>query len=373
MGPPAVTAYLDHNASSPLRPEARDAMLAAMAEVGNPSSVHAFGRRARAAVEAARRAVAERVGGDPAWVVFTSGGTEANNLALRGAAGPVLVSAVEHDSVREAAGQPEAIPVDGDGIVDLPWLARRLAAAPAPRLVSVMLAGNETGVVQPVAEVVRIAHRAGVPVHCDAAQAVGRIPVDMAALGVDLLTISAHKMGGPQGAGALVVRDGARVASLLRGGRQENGRRAGTENVAAIAGFGAAAAAAVPDDGRIAALRDELEARLQAAVPSARPFGAAAMRLPNTTCIAMPGVAAETQVIALDLAGVAVSAGAACASGKVRTSPVLAAMGIAPEAAGAAIRISLGWNSTAADVERCVAAWVALYARTRGSRAAAAA
>ncbi|MGE0717171.1 MAG: cysteine desulfurase family protein [Alphaproteobacteria bacterium] len=345
-------------------------MLAALAETGNPSSVHALGRRARAAVEAARAAVAARIGAVPGGIVFTSGGTEANNLALRGLGGPVLVSAVEHDSVREAADALEIIPVDRDGVVDLAWLERRLATAPAV-LVSVMAANNETGVIQPVAEAARIARAAGVPVHCDAVQAAGRIPVDMAAWGVDMMTVSAHKLGGPVGAGALAVRHGIAPVPLLRGGRQESGLRAGTENVAAIAGFAAAASAAAPDDGRIAALRDGLEARLRAAVPDIEIHGARAARLPNTSCVGMAGVPAETQVIALDLAGVAVSAGAACASGKVRTSPVLAAMGMAPEAAGSAIRISLGWNTTAADVERCVAAWVALWARTRGPRAAA--
>lgn len=365
-----MTAYLDHNATSPLRPAARDAMVAALAGHGNASSPHAAGRAARARVEAARRAIALGFDGALDSVIFTSGGTEANNLALRGTgAAAVLVSAIEHDSVRQAHPRPEIIPVDGRGIVDLGWLERRLARG-GVGLVSVMLANNETGVIQPLAEVVRLARDEGALVHTDATQAAGRIPVSFEALDVELMTVSAHKLGGPPGAGALLVQEGFPLQPLLRGGRQEDGRRAGTENVPAIAGFAAAVEAALQPDDHVRELRDRLEARLLAAAPEARIFGAEAARLPNTTCIAMPGVAAETQVMALDLAGVAVSAGAACSSGKVRSSPVLAAMGIDADLARSAIRISLGWNSTADDVERCADAWVALWARTRGRKAA---
>lgn len=367
-----MIAYLDHNATSPLRPEARAAMLAAMDETGNPSSPHGPGRAARATVERARRAVAAAFDMPSDAIVFTSGGTEANHLALRGlGAAATLVSAVEHDSVLAAAPAAERIPVDGDGVVDLAWLERRLAEG-GVGLVSVMLANNETGVIEPLAEVVRLAHAAGALVHTDATQAAGRLPVSFADLDVEMMTVSAHKLGGPPGVGALLIQEGLPLRPLLRGGRQENGLRAGTETVPAIAGFAAAAAAAADgDDGRIAALRDRLEAGLRAAVPTVRIFAAGADRLPNTVSAAMPGVSAETQVMALDLAGVAVSAGSACSSGKVRASHVLDAMGVEAAVARAAIRISLGWNSTADDVDRCVAAWAALAARAGGRARAA--
>lgn len=368
-----MTAYLDHNATSPLRPEARAATLAALDETGNPSSPHGPGRAARATVERARRTIAAAFDMPSDSVVFTSGGTEANNLALRGlGAAATLVSAVEHDSVLAAApGGAERIPVDGDGIVDLGWLERRLAAG-GVGLVSVMLANNETGVIQPIEAVVRLAHDAGALVHTDATQAAGRILVSFADLDVEMMTISAHKLGGPPGVGALLIQEGLPLRPLLRGGRQENGLRAGTENVPAIAGFAAAVTAAADgDEARLRTLRDRLEAGLLAAAPEARIFAAGVARLPNTVCVAMPGIPAETQVMALDLAGVAVSAGSACSSGKVRASHVLDAMGVEAAVARRAIRISLGWNSTADDVDRCVGAWAALAARAGGRAQAA--
>jgi cysteine desulfurase len=359
-------AYLDHNATSPLRPEAFDAMAEALRMAGNPSSVHRAGRRARALVDQARRDVAAPVGALPAEVVFTSGGTEANNLALRGSGRRrVLVSAVEHDSVLQAAADAAIVPVDGEGVVDLAALERMLAAG-EPALVSVMFANNETGVLQPIAEAARLARQAGALVHCDAVQGAGKLPVDLHGLGVDYLSLSAHKLGGPTGVGALVVRDGAPFVSDRRGGGQEANRRAGTENLSGIAGFGAAAVAArsgLTVDG----LRDRLETALLAIAPGARVFGAGASRLGNTTCIAMPGVTAETQVMALDLAGVCVSAGAACSSGKVRRSAVLAAMGVEDAVAETAIRISLGWNSEAEEIDRLIAAWRDLYIRVTRS------
>jgi cysteine desulfurase len=363
--------YLDYNATVPLRPAAAAAVAAALQVTGNPSSVHAFGRRARRLVEDARAQVAALVGARPEQVVFTGGGTEANNLALAGVGRRRrLVSAIEHDSVLNAAPGAEVLPVARDGVVVLDALAERLAGSAAPALVSVMLANNETGVVQPVAEVAALAHRHGALVHCDAVQAAGKVAVDLAALGVDLMSVSAHKLGGPQGAGALIVADGIELAPLLRGGGQERGRRAGTENLAAIAGFGAAAAALAAcrksEAARVARLRDDLEARVQALVPGAKRFGAAAPRLGNTACIAMPGVASEIQVMGLDLAGVAVSAGAACSSGKVRPSHVLRAMGASEAEAATAIRVSLGWASVAEDVDRFVEAWGAVYARAQG-------
>lgn len=358
--------YLDHNATAPLLPEARAAMLAALDHVGNASSVHGFGRAARRTVEDARASVAALVGAAPRQVVFTAGATEANNAALAQPGGDVLVSAIEHDSVRAAAPGAATVPVTPDGVVDLDALGRLLAAARPPALVAVMLANNEIGTIQPLEAVVAAARRHGARVHCDAVQAAGRLPVDFAALGVDSLSLSAHKLGGPQGAGALVLRDDAGFTPLLVGGGQERRLRAGTENVAAIAGFGAAAA--VARDGlaaqqRIGRLRDALEARIRAADPAVVVFGAEAPRIPNTSCIAMAGVPAETQLMGFDLAGIAVSSGAACSSGKVAASHVLAALGADPALAGSAIRVSLGRDTDAAAVDRFVEVWTALRAR----------
>lgn len=361
--------YLDYNATAPLRPEAAAALEAALRETGNPSSVHVFGRRARRRVEDAREAVAALVGARPAGVVFTSGGSEANNLALSGLpSGRVLVSAVEHDSVLQAAPEARRLPVDAEGRVDLDALAAALEEEDdgAPALISVMLANNETGVIQPVAEIAALARARGALVHCDAVQAAGRLDIDLEALGAAALSLSAHKLGGPQGAGALVLAEGVAVASLIRGGGQERRRRAGTENVPAIAGFGAAAAAvldAPKPDPELAGLRDGLETRLRALAPDLVVFGAEAPRLANTSCFALPGLSAETQLMALDLAGIAVSSGAACSSGKVEPSHVLQAMGADRETAVAAIRVSLGRASTAADLERFIEAWDGLYRR----------
>ena len=361
--------YLDHNATAPLRPEAREAMLAALGAVGNPSSVHRFGREARRLVEAGRAQVAVLAGVTPVQIVFTGSATEANALALTGLGRRrILTSAIEHDSA--LAWATDRISVGADGRVDLDALDRMLAAGTEPAVVSVMAVNNETGVIQPVTEIAAIARRHGALVHCDAVQAAGRIALPAVGTGVDTLSLSAHKLGGPQGIGALVLRDGLPLAPLLRGGAQEGRRRAGTENVAGIAGFGAAAAAVADraEMPRIAALRDELEQRLTA--EGAVALGAGAPRVANTSCLAMPGVTAETQVAALDLAGVAVSAGSACSSGKVRRSHVLEAMGLPADLAESAIRISLGPGTDAEAVEHCVAAWIDL-ARRRRSRAVA--
>lgn len=362
-------AYLDYNAGAPARPEVVAAMAEALAEPGNPSSVHGPGRRARARIEAARAAVAALVGAPAAGVVFTSGGTEANNLALRGCGRRrLLVSAVEHASVREAA-EAELIPVDGDGVVDLATLQRLLAADATPALVSVMLANNETGVVQPVAEVARLARAAGALVHCDAAQAPGRLSVALSDLDVDFLTLSAHKLGGPAGIGALAAANADfPLAPILLGGGQERRRRAGSENLAGIVGFGTAARLAAEngaEGGRVKELRDRLERAALARVAGTVVVGAAAARLCNTSCLALPGVPSQVQVMALDLAQVAVSAGSACSSGKVGDSAVLRAMGMDPAVAGSAIRVSLGWGSTAEDVDMFLSAWCDL-ARRKG-------
>lgn len=359
--------YLDHNATSPLRPAAFDAMAETLRAGGNPSSVHRWGRAARGRIDAARRSVAALVGAMPAEIVFTSGGTEANSLALAGAGRKrVLVSAIEHDSVLRAVPNAEKIPVDGEGVVDLTALERMLAASSEPALVSVMFANNETGVLQPIATIVQLACAASALVHCDAVQGAGKVPVDMHGLGIDYLSLSAHKLGGPTGVGALAIRNGAPFVTDRRGGGQESNRRAGTENVSGIVGFGVAAAEARMGLDATG-LRDRLEAALLDIAPAARVFGAGAPRLPNTACISMPGVRAETQVMALDLAGVAVSAGAACSSGKVTRSAVLSAMGVKDAEADTALRISLGWNTVSGDIERLIAAWQDLYIRVAHS------
>jgi cysteine desulfurase len=366
--------YLDHNATAPLRPEARGAMLEALDVMGNPSSVHAEGRRARALVESARERVADLVGARPAEVVFTSGATEANNWVLRAGWDVVLSPGVEHDSVlapaRACASRFRELPVDGDGLVDLAGLENAMLesspGAAGRRLLALQLANNETGVLQPVARAVALARSHGFSVHTDAVQAPGRVAIDINELGVDSLSLSAHKLGGPKGTGALVLREGFAPDPLVKGGGQERRRRAGTENVAGIAGFGAAAVAAMRDLAGIdvlAGLRSRLEAGALDAARDAVVIASRAPRLPNTTCIALPGLSAETLVIRFDLAGVAVSAGAACSSGKVGPSAVLAAMGLPADVARAAIRVSLGWNTTERDVDAFLAAWVAIAGR----------
>ncbi len=376
MGPGGVlfrramrrSTYLDYNATAPVRPEAAAAIGAALAEVGNPSSVHGFGRAARARLETARERVAALVGARPSQVTFTGGGTEANNLAIGGTGrARILVSAIEHESVLKAAAG-DLIPVERSGVIDLAALDRLLAAERGPALVALMLANNETGVIQPVAEAARIAHAHGALFHCDAVQAAGKIAVDVASLGADLLSLSAHKLGGPPGVGALIVADHVELGARQRGGGQERGRRAGTENLPGIVGFGVAAEIAAAELGamaRIAEMRDDLERRATGAVPGATVFGREVQRLPNTSCLSLSGLSSEVQVMALDLAGVAVSAGSACSSGKVQPSHVLRAMGVDGPMAGSAIRVSLGWQSSDEDVDSFLAAWCELAARVR--------
>lgn len=376
--------YMDYNATAPLLPEAREAMIRAFEATGNPSSVHAEGRAARGRVEDARRDVAALVGARAQDVVFTGTGSEANTMALTpyvrvaaacGIGGApaetrgvtrLLVGAAEHPSVlaggRFDADAVERIPVDGEGRVRLDWLEERLAVLARTEpgcgaLVSVQVANSETGVLQPVAEIAALAHAAGGIVHADAVQAAGRMALDIAMLGVDMLTLSAHKLGGPQGVGALVLASGMVElgAPSVRGGGQERGRRAGTENVAGIAGFGAAAALALSRinayPARLREWRDLFENRLKVALPQAVVFGAHAERLCNTSAFAVPGLKAETLLMALDLAGFAVSSGSACSSGKVRRSHVLEAMGVAPDVSEGALRVSLGWSSRQADLD----------------------
>lgn len=380
--------YLDHNATSPLRPEARAAMAAALDRPGNALSVHAEGRAARAIVEKARRQVAAATGAEADEVVFTGGGTEANALALRGAiqaaasAGErvtrLIVSAIEHDSVRATAAACEdafagvrvvTCPVTGDGVLDLAELKRLLNEGKGRALVSAMAANNETGVIQPISQAAALAKAVGARLHCDAVQALGKVPVNIAAMGADYVSLSAHKAGGPQGVGALIVRQGASLAPQLLGGGQEFGRRAGTHNVAGIAAFGAAVEAAtneLPTEGR----RTALERRLKNACPQARIMGESVPRLANTVCIAAPSVPSENMVIALDLDGFSVSAGAACSSGKVTQSHVLTAMGVEPHVAASAIRVSFGWDTKDEDLTAFVDAWARIVARAEARAAA---
>ncbi|MBA4034992.1 MAG: cysteine desulfurase [Bradyrhizobium sp.] len=364
--------YLDWNATTPLRPEARQAMAVAWEVAGNPSSVHAEGRRARRLVEDARDAVAAAVSARRQDVVFSSGGTEANALALtpglrRAGGEPVrrlLASAIEHASVlsggRFAAEAIGTIKVSGSGLVDLDHLRERLSEGD-PALVSVMLANNETGAIQPVGDIAGIVHAAGGLLHVDAIQALGKIPFDIKSIKADLITLSAHKIGGPKGVGALVMAEEVQgLEPLLRGGGQELGRRAGTENVAGIAAFGAAARAAMAalqgDAERLQNLRGRLEAGL-ACTPGMILLAADVPRLPNTTLFTVPGLKAETAVIGFDLGGIAVSSGSACSSGKVQPSHVLAAMGFGRELAEGAVRLSLGWSTSEADIDLVLEAW----------------
>jgi cysteine desulfurase len=370
--------YFDWNATAPVRPQARAAVVAALDAPGNPSSVHAEGRAARRLIEEARENVAALVGAEPRNVVFTSGGTEANILALTppaparpaGASAALLVSSIEHASVlaggRFPASRAETLPVAENGQIALSALRQRLAQRGAGSLVSVMLANNETGVIQPIPEVASVVHEQGGMLHVDAVQAPGRIACDIARLGADLLTLSGHKIGAPKGVGALIRRDAGMPfpGPLLRGGGQERGARSGTENVLGIAGFGAAAAAAAAgiaaESAHLLALRERLEGGLRSHSPDIVIFGAGSARLPNTTLFAVPGVKAETAVIAFDLEGIAVSSGAACSSGKVQPSHVLAAMGVPPGLARGAVRVSFGWSTTETEVDGLIRAWIKL-------------
>ena len=373
--------YADYNATAPMRPEARDAVLMALAlGAANPSSVHQSGRAARAVVEKARGQIGGAVGSRAADILFTSGGTESLALAIQGAVlaldgqATLIVSAIEHEAASKAAayaGVPvETAYVGTDGRVDLADLGARLAAwdrdlKGTPILV-LMLANNETGILQPVAEAAALVRAAGGLTVCDAVQAFGKVQVNAALLGADYIALSAHKIGGPQGVGALWHRAGAPLKALQYGGGQERGLRSGTENVAGIAGFGAAAEAAVRDLPKYAALakpRDAMEARLKAE-GGVTVIGEGSPRLAGTSNFARPNFRAETQVMALDLAGVCVSAGSACSSGKVKRSLVLLAMGADDALAESAIRTSFGWDTKPEDFERVADAWLEAARRT---------
>jgi cysteine desulfurase len=377
--------YLDHNATTPVDPRVLEAMLAVLREnYGNPSSMHWFGQQARAALDDARGDVARLVGADPSEIVFTASGTEADNMALRGVAAlssaprrKIVFAAFEHHAIVNTAkalaeeGVPTAaVRVGADGVVDLEDLAAKVDDTTA--LVAVMAANNETGVRQPVAEVVALARRHGTLVHCDAVQAAGKVPVDVHAPEVDLLALSAHKIYGPKGVGVLYVKRGTRLKAWARGGAQERNRRAGTENLAGIVGMGRAAAIAreeLANEGpRQASLRDSLEARLLE-IPGARRNGDGP-RVPNTANLSFDGVEAESLLMALDLAGIAVSTGAACAAGAVEPSHVLRAMGLPMERVQGSLRFSLGRCTTDEHVHRAAEATRAAVTRQRATRKA---
>ena len=367
--------YLDWNATAPMRPQAKAAMMRALDLAGNPSSIHAEGRAARKIVEDARALVAEATGARSGNVIFTSGGTEANALALTpglrrdgAAATRLIVSAIEHPSVlaggRFAIEDIQSAPVTASGVVDLDRLQAMLAGG-APALVSVMLANNETGAIQPIREIAELVHAAHGVLHVDAVQALGKIDIKINELNVDLLSISAHKVGGAKGVGALVLSDRlAGLEPLIEGGGQEKGRRGGTENLPGIASFGAALAAHLETgsaaSARMQKLRNRLETGLRGISPEVTIFCSEVDRLPNTTLFTAPGMKAETAVIAFDLEGVAVSSGSACSSGKVKASHVLAAMGVSPAMAQGAVRLSLGWDTTEAEIQYLLEAWISL-------------
>lgn len=383
--------YLDFNATGPLRPEARAAMLAALERFGNPSSTHAEGRAARSLIETARGQIAAGLGTAPENLVFTSGATEAANLALTPSlqigrdetpSDLLLVGAGEHPAVlsgnRFPAGQVETAPLTGAGALSLEALEGTLARHRGRRIMlALQVANNETGVIQPVAGAAKLIHAAGGVLVCDAAQSAGRIETSFAATGADIIFISSHKLGGPGGAGALAfANDALHIReALLRGGGQERGRRAGTENVAASAGFAVAfavATASIAGEGaRLSALRDEIERLVERIAPEAVFLGRGEKRLPNTSAFAAPGLKAETLAAALDLEGVAVSSGSACSSGKARASHVLEAMGLGEKAQGGAVRVSLGWSSSSADVEKFGTSFARVVERIRMRQGAA--
>ncbi len=375
--------YLDHNATTPLHPAVIERMTAVLREdFGNPSSVHHFGQRTKSLVDEARSAVAALIGAEPTEVVFTGGGTESDNFALRGAAEAMeaagrrhlIATGIEHEAVLNTlkalarrGWKTTLLPVDQTGVVAPDALRQAITGETA--IVSVMHANNEVGTIQPVAELARIAREGGALVHTDAVQTAGKIPVDVRALGVDLLSISAHKMNGPKGVGALWLRRGVRLAPVLTGGRHERGRRAGTENVSGIAGFGVAAGIAAAkmdaDAASLAALRDRLERDVLRAVPGTAINGGGSPRVPNTTNISFERVEAESLLIALDLEGIAVSTGSACSSGTLEPSHVLKAMGFPPHRTQNSIRFSLGASNTAGHVDRVVAALPAIVDKLR--------
>ncbi|PZP56197.1 MAG: cysteine desulfurase [Micavibrio aeruginosavorus] len=360
-------AYLDYNASTPAKPGVLDLMFDVLKETGNASSIHFYGRNARKHVEQARTQIAGALDVGPQQIVFNSGATEGNNTILNGFRDKrVLVSAIEHPSVLQSCiANPEKIAVTKDGIVDLEAFEKQIATGEAPALVSVMLVNNETGVIQPVKEIAEIAKRYGALVHTDAVQAFGRIPFTRESLGVDFITLSSHKIGGPHGAGAICFAAKAPLPKLIFGGGQERRQRAGTENIASIAGFGLAAQLAIADMGefqKLVILRDRIESAIKQS-DKVTIYGANADRVSNTVSFSVRGIPSETQLMNYDLSGAAVSSGSACSSGAVKPSHVLTAMGASEDDAKCSIRVSLGWNSTEKDIEIFLAAWNKIHAK----------
>ena len=357
--------YLDHNATTPIRPSAVAAMTSVLAATGNPSSVHHFGRMARKQIEDARKAIAATLDVSPGQVFFNSGATEGNNTIIKGFSGKaILVSATEHPSVIDAGVTCDLIPVKPSGLIDLD-LFDKMAREQPPALVSVMLVNNETGVIQPVADIAKIAKSVGALVHCDAVQGYGRIAFTRESLGVDFLTLSSHKIGGPQGVGALVMAAGRTLPKLLEGGGQERRSRAGTENTAGIAGFGVAATEAVADIVKfqqLSLLRDRIETEILKS-PRVKIYGQNAPRVANTICCTVDGLTSDTLLMAFDIEGIAVSSGSACSSGTVKISHVLKAMGLNSTRQSAALRISLGHTTTERDIEQFITVWNTLRAR----------
>ncbi|PCI48470.1 MAG: cysteine desulfurase [Alphaproteobacteria bacterium] len=365
--------YLDYNATALMKPEVIGEMTRVMAIGGNPSSVHALGRGARAILEQSRGTIAHVINCRPQKIIFTGGGTEANNIALRATdRDHIIIGATEHDSIgaikTHFTGTVKTLPVDENGLISSEDLTKALVDSPEKTLVSLMLANNETGVVQDIKTLADISHRAGALFHTDAIQALGKIAVDFRDLGVDMMSFSAHKLSGPQGVGALVALEKIDIQSINFGGGQEVGRRPGTENLAGIAGF-AKAVELVPENliamDYLRILRDRIEQEISAIAPEVIFYGAKADRLPNTTTILMPNVSSETQVMAFDLDGICVSSGSACSSGKVKPSHVVSAMGAQQDQALSTIRVSLGWKTTESDVDAFIAAWIKLYNRKR--------
>jgi cysteine desulfurase len=365
--------YLDHNATTPIKPDVLSLMTNVLAETGNASSIHSFGRAARKHVETARRQVAEMVGAKPNQVVFTSGATESNNTVLCAYRDQrVMISAIEHPSVFNVLPEAELIPVTKDGVVDLEKFKAMLNEGEAPSLISVMMVNNEIGTIQPIEEISRIAKEIhpDVQIHTDAVQAAGRININMPAMGVDYLSLSAHKMNGPQGIGALISGPGAKPVKMLCGGGQEKSMRAGTENVPAIAAFGKASELAttdMQDYQKLASLREKMEKKMKEIAPELIIFAENAPRVANTSAVSLPGTPAQTQVMFLDLEGIAVSSGSACSSGSVKQSPIASAMGITEEQMSGAFRISMGWGTTEKDIDRMLEAWSKMYKQVNNS------
>ena len=348
--------YLDYNASVPLRPQAREALMTALTEIGNPSSPHFLGRKLRSFVDNARKDILQAVGGQR--VVFTSGGTEANGLALSGVGSvPILVSSIEHDSVLKAVDQPYLIPVTQEGVVDLEALEKMLTSFERPGLLSLMLVNNETGVIQPVQEASILAQQKGWKVHTDASQALGHVPVSFEDLKVDMMTLSSHKCGGPLGVGALILKQDLHLNPLIRGGGQEYGIRSGTLSAPLILGFLAALKEALQKAEESSDRLGRFQEKIEKALPHALIYGKGGPRVPHVLCLSMPSVPSHLQLIAFDLKGIAVSAGAACSSGKMKGSHVLTAMGIKTSDAQCALRISMGWGTQESEIDAFIEAW----------------